>query len=57
MLYGDGPYSSQPYSTANPAAYSLEVVETATGTDVEQSPIWVDIPTTQVPGWTDIPTY
>jgi hypothetical protein len=56
MLYGDGPYSSQPYATSNPATYLLGVVEVATVTEINQSPLWVEISTVQNPVWTDIPT-
>jgi hypothetical protein len=56
MFYGDGPYSSQPYATSNPATYSLTVVEAAAVADTNQSPLWVEISTVQDPVWTDIPT-
>jgi hypothetical protein len=56
MLYGDGPYSAQPYSTSNPATFSVAVDEAGVVADVGQSPLWVEISTAQDPVWTDIPT-
>jgi len=56
MLYGDGPYSAQPYSTSNPTTYSVAVDEAGVVADVGQSPLWVEISTAQDPVWTDIPT-
>jgi hypothetical protein len=56
MLYGDGTYSSQPYSTSNSTIYSSAVVEAGVVADTGQSPLWVEISTAQDPVWTDIPT-
>jgi hypothetical protein len=56
MLYGDGPYSAQPYSTSNSTIYLSEVNEAGVVADVGQGPLWVEISTLQDPVWTDIQT-